>query len=247
MITRTSRLLGLGLAVVLGAACDGGDDGAAKLPPGTPTEAEVAQTPRADVLAERLALRCQDALIADEARYAAIKRDLDAIAAVRGARPTDHFTEAPLSLYLDLPPDVDARLLSGGDPAFDALNDRLRATVHDRPSVRASLGDAGLDVLFVGEYRADAVWALYAAVLGLDGPPATSAIVGDGDTIAYDLTAEPHLYVVSIGSGDCPSGCMFHTQELWTVDEQGAASLVADLPGGRTVCRRDGLGAFPRR
>jgi len=196
---------------------------------GLPSGATLALTPRADTEVERLALRCSDALVASQARYDTLLADLDAITVVRGARPRSYGALVGSELLIVAPSERIERLRSGANADFDCLNTQLHG--------RLFADDDSLVISFPGALGSDALAATYARVLGDDAEVFPDAVAGDGDSIQFDLRGSPHRYLVSLGSGDCPSGCINWSYELWQVDAgdahlQAAWDKAADAPAG---------------
>ena len=202
--------------------------GASRLTPCGPElllreRAGMAQTPRANEDAERLALRLTADLVAKESDYRRIARDL---AAIRGAVKGDGGAKGAFAdfgthaLIVGLSPKAMKALKAGSYKGLDCLNTVYGLRQH---KVLKSLDMVLLRFrgLFHPERLAEAYQKHPDVVFA--NP---NGQMGGGDNIRLcnaDVGGS-HRYVFTRGSGDCPAGCIRWVHRGYEVSEAGVVT-----------------------
>lgn len=204
---------------VAGSAGEGGSAGAGACDDyvGLATPEEVALTPRADAGVELLAIRASNSLVAPQVVYERVARDLDAIRQaypdVASISPRAHASVSDIRLILDRP--YADQVVAGSYTAWDCLNDLYGLTSVTPPNginlVTLSFAGRFHPTLLGDEYRM-LLGVLYAGELGTPG---------DGDDIWIDSRGDAYHWIFSVGSGDCPSGCINHSYWGFTTNADG--------------------------
>jgi hypothetical protein len=195
-------------------------------PPGIAAAAELAATPRADENLELLALKVSPGkLVADEAAYQRVVRDVGAIRAKAPAL-------AKISLFpyrdgrritLTVPVDTATQMEAGTYHAWDCLNDTYGAVlpaeyirIGNAPEAFVSLKTKGIYAmpLLAAEYRR------LPGVMHVDD----ITLGGDGPTICLTGGASTWHYLFDDASGDCPAGCIDHAYRHFTTDTAGTVT-----------------------
>jgi hypothetical protein len=188
---------------------DNDDDGQVALPDDLPGADELAATPRADVVAEDIALRfTPERWTADEDLYGRVVVDLPVI---RSALPETDFPlvathKAALGVHLEIGPADD----HAGDAAVaEALVDRLRgdATVDDRGADNFLVVDGA----WPGLLQPSKVTEAFVAAIDGDIALISSGAGGRDDEGARidlkDADGDVLEYLFLDYGGDCPEGC----------------------------------------
>lgn len=190
-----------------------------------PDPDEISLTPRSDLEAEGLALRCSEGWVADEAIYQQVSTDL---AAIREADPRmvdirDYFVDPPMRAIMLLAddPETAQKLVAGNNEEFACLLDKLGG------EASGSSDNSRFTVEFSGVYELNGVAWLFSDVPGV-AHSSPIALVGDGDRIRFDIDSDPRQYLLEAGGGDCPAGCTEHHYYLWEVSDDASPTLVAD-------------------
>jgi hypothetical protein len=225
-VTRRALLLPLLFACTPPAAVvdDAGSDVdlSAEFPTDLPTRAELALTPRADVVAEDVALRSTpERWTADDDRYDRVAADLDAIAVA-----------LPQTTLVTREPERDQNVFV--EFKHDDANDE-----HDADVVAALVeffgGAAHVDVSesFVvieaswpGLLQPQKVDAAIAAIVD-DEALGVGADIPEGPFIDVEVDGDVFRYRFMNKGGDCPAGCTT-LQAFYVETAPGAAPLLLD-------------------
>jgi hypothetical protein len=220
---------------------------------GLVTTMELASTPRADTNLELLALRLSPGrVVADQAIYDRVVRDVSAIRTQRPDLATISYFPAYDGKTIDLTVDVDTaeRMKSGTYTPWNCLNTRLGAVM---PFEYTRIGNADNEFVFAGVkgiYAIDVVAPEYGRLPGVTNTDDDN-VGGDGPTICVTSGPDTWHYVFDAASGDCPAGCIDHAYSHFTTDTVGtviqleewsstssgsAPAWVAQF-ASRTVCR----------
>ena len=193
---------------------------------GLVTATELASTPRADTNLELLALRLSPGrVVADQAVYDRLVRDVGAIRAQRADLATIRYVSASDGMTIPMTVDLDtaARMMNGTYAPWDCMNARLGAAM---PFEFTRIGDADHVFVFVklkGIYATDVLAPEYARLPGVIGADKTN-LGGDGPTICVTSGADLWHYVLDAASGDCLAGCIDHDYSHFTTDVAGAVT-----------------------
>jgi hypothetical protein len=205
-------------------------DATSLCPPGLPTAAEIASTPRADQNLELLALRLTGGVVADQAIYDRVVRDVSAIRAQDDRVAGIGYFPRGDGKSLGLTPDAAtyAAMRAGQYRAWDCLNHTYVVTDTMFADAKPPF-DSNVLLTLKGIYDIQAVALQYAALLGVkafdDGPSA-----GDGPTICVTRESDLWHYVFDRAGGDCPAGCTEHTYYHFSTTGAGAVASLGEIP-----------------
>lgn len=194
--------------------------------PGLATASELASTPRANVNLELLALKLSSGrIVADDAIYQRVVRDVGAIRAINAELAAIQFFawSDGRSIDLTVPVDTSEQMKRGDYHAWDCLNATYGAGM---PFEYIRIGaDSEVFVSFKvkGIYAVDLLAAEYArlpSIMHAEGGGGG----GDGPTICVTPGDNTWHYVFDAAGGDCPAGCTTHAYSHFTTD--GAGSLM---------------------
>lgn len=191
---------------------------------GLVTTMELASTPRADTNLELLALKLSPGrVVANQATYDRVVRDVGAIRAQRPDLATISYFPAYDGKTVDLTVDLDTaeRMKSGIYASWNCLNTRLGAVM---PFEYTRIGNADNEFVFVGVkgiYAIDLVGPEYGRLPGVTNTDDDN-VGGDGPTICVTPGPETWHYVFDAASGDCPAGCIDHAYSHFTTNTVGA-------------------------
>ena len=187
---------------------------------------EPAKVSEAIVLADRILAREGDALLLDEERRREFAREMEeALKRLRYVYPevakiSVRASRLPGVLLLSVKPDLFqavAGLLEGrngpvklrtGNPAFDALNAKLRLK-----AVRPYRHTGVLAMRLSERANIGAARKAYLAIAGVEFAE-PDALSGDGPDIEMAKTGGVWHIVVRKAWGDCPSGCLYKKDVL---------------------------------
>jgi hypothetical protein len=201
--------------------------GSSNCPVGLPSAAEIASTPRADTNLELLALRNSTGIIADQAIYDRVVRD---VTAIRAADPSvagiGYFARSDgRRLFLELYKSRFADMQSGAYHDWDCLNQTYVETdlmlTDNEPSPYGTL-------TLKGNYDLERVGAQYAALPGIQSA-ASDMGGGDGPTICITRAADVWHYVFDKATGDCLAGCTEHEYHHFTTSMAGEVMSLGEL------------------
>jgi hypothetical protein len=183
-------------------------------PSDIPSAQELAQTPRKFEDLELLALKFSSGIVADQAVYDRIVRNVTSARSLRTELASIGFTATndgrTLLLTVDEP--TAKAIQAGTYAAWSCLNDAYGAS---EPHVDLIFNKNYVGVTLRGIYDLKRVGAQYAALPGIQA--AEPGIGGlDGPTICLTRDAETWHYVFDDASGDCPSGCIDHVYTHFT-------------------------------
>ena len=219
------RTIGPWLSFCLVALGCGGDasDAACDLDALLPGRDQVVSEPRVDGAAEYLALRCSDRIAADFDDFTAIHADLVRIYAA-DTRMTIFGQEVDVATFavhdlLSFPPGFVARdeRVAAAEALLDprSCSGRIAAALDGEIiDTRSPLGSRILGVTFPMRLNRPVLLAAFAAA-GVEFD--SDGLVGDGSTLARNMTEAGRDYWFSIGGGDCPSGCTSRHHFWWRV------------------------------
>jgi hypothetical protein len=201
------------------AGSPGGGEGPCDGFVGLATPAETALTPRADAVVERLALRATDRIVAPDAVYQRVARDLGAIRAgypdVATIMPFPRADTSSISMRFDA--DTLDDVLAGTYTAWDCQNELYGFTgvmpAASSGTVRVTFAGRFDPTLLAGEYE-----NLAGVMLAWE-----SVAVGDGNDISLDAEGESYHWIFSTGSGDCPAGCI--NRDYWGFTTNAAGDI----------------------
>lgn len=199
-------------------------------PVGIPSAPEIASTPRANTNLELLALKFSTNIVAEQAIYDRLVRDVGAIDAVVA-------TVAGIAYF---PPyDGRALLLSIDAEAFsemqqkrytdwDCLNQAYVTKRIDFSPATVPGFSPFVTLTLKGIYELTQVAAQYAALRGIKSAgPNTGG--GDGPTICVKREGDLWHYVFDQASGDCLAGCIDHVFTHFTTNAAGAVTPLGGL------------------
>jgi len=187
-------------------------------PAGVPSAAELAATPRADTNLEQLALKLSSGIVADQAVYDRVVRD---VGAIRASNPR----LANIGYF----PLMDARtlLLTVDAPTYEAM----KADRYDAWScLNRAYGAEDFSFVDFGSFVVtDALRGTYdmlrvaAQYRGLPGVQSASPnlLGGGGATICLTQEGATWHYVFDQASGDCPAGCIDHEYTHFSTSAAG--------------------------
>jgi hypothetical protein len=198
-------------------------------PPALASASELAATPRANTNLELLALKLSPGkLVADEATYQRVVRDVTAIRAAHAELAAiSYFTYSDgRTLGLELPTATADQIEAGTYHAWDCLNATYGAKA---PFEIIRLGSSPTAFLYLeleGIYAMDQLAKEYAKLPGVTGADG-NAVGGDGPTICATGGPSTWHLVFDAASGDCPAGCIDHAFRHFTTEPDGAIAEVA--------------------
>lgn len=221
----------LGAAFCLAAGC-GGSPGGTSMPAGCPaalaSAGELASTPRADVNLELLALKLSPGkIVADQAIYERVVRDVGAIRAMQPALATIAFFPRTDGRSVDLQVSLATgmQMQAGTYHAWDCLNDAYGAAMPFDFLRVGNADDEFVSFKLKGIYATDRLAMEYArlpGVLTVDG----NNLEGDGPTICATTGDATWHYVFDAAGGDCPAGCTTHAYQHFTTEPGGAVTAL---------------------
>ena len=210
-------------------------------PSDLPDAQELAATPRADTNVELLALKFSNGVVADQAIYDRLSRDLALITDQDSSVADIHYFPPSdgKGLLLQTDAQTASEMQAGTYTAWNCLNEAygLRSTSISVGSVRF------VELELEGIYDIERVAKQYAALPGIES--ASSNISGgDGPTICVVREDAAWHYVFDRASGDCLAGCYEHEYTHFTVSTSGTVSELgalsaadAKIYASREVCR----------
>jgi hypothetical protein len=201
--------------------------GSSNCPTGLPSTAEIASTPRADTNLELLALRSSTGIIADQAIYDRVVRDVTAIrAADASVAGIEYFARSDgRTLFLELAKSNFADMQSGAYHDWDCLNQAYVKT--DLLLMDSTVSPYG-ELTLKGNYDLARVGAQYAALPGIQSAGSNIG-GGDGPTICITRGADVWHYVFDKAGGDCPAGCTEHEYHHFTTSTAGQVTSLGEL------------------
>jgi len=208
----------------------GGSAGAAMCPPGLPSATEIASTPRADQNLELLALRVSGGIIADQAIYDRVERDVGTIRALEPRVGGIQYFPRSDGKSMELTPDapIYSAMRAGQYRDWDCLNQTY--VVSNTQFLDASPPfQSNVLLTLKGIYDIEAVTAQYGALAGVKaeyGGPSG----GDGPTICLTRESDLWHYVFDQAGGDCPAGCTEHTYYHFSTTAAGAVASLGEIP-----------------
>ena len=180
----------------------------------------MAQTPRPDVDAERLALRVSTGLVAKDSDYTRIKADLKAIRAFAKGDPGAKGTWPRLavqSVTLHMKPKAIEALRAGTYKGFDCLNAWYGGALVPVAS--------SIDLVFInfkGWYHGKHIAKAYRGLPDIIfSEPSAVGGAGDDISLCNAKVGGTHRYMFSHGSGDCLSGCIDWVHRGYEVTSKG--------------------------
>ncbi len=207
----------------------GGTGGAGGFPCAAPPE-DVSASPRADERIETLALSVSPGLIARQADYDRIARDVAAIEAQDASlrEIPVYFANAGFGRALKVTLDGPDLPVTGPDAAaWDCLNTAMGVEsvepdtwLGEGPGVWTGM------LTFRGLFRAEALAAVYAALPFVRRADAFVAGGGDGSTICLTPGASDWRYFFDRAGGDCPAGCTEHQVSGFSVSVRGEVTAL---------------------
>lgn len=219
-------------------AGEGGAGGFGGFPCTAPPE-DVSASPRADERIEMLALGLSPGLIARQADYDRIARD---VAAIESQDPSlrdfpVYFANAGygrmIMVYLDTPEPP----TTGADAAaWDCLNTAMGVTTIETLDPWPSPGSDGFTgrLTFRGLFRARALASVYATLPFVLRAEA-EVPGGDGSTICLEPGTSEWRYFFDRADGDCPAGCGSHEITAYGVSTAGEVTPLGVWGGGTGV------------
>jgi|GEM_PF-6512406 len=200
---------------------------------GVPGILAVTAEPRADVIAEVLALECGDGVAASESLYQELAADLALIEAADtrmrlardGGQGVYRFS-SPFANPPRLSAEGDNLAAAKGLLAEETCAARLTRALHGTATDVVSVTvNERIKVEFAPRLKPELVAAAYAEL----GVTLTiqSTVVGDGSHVAFREIEGGREYAIALAAGDCPSGCSTARDFQWTV-VAGHARLVAE-------------------
>jgi hypothetical protein len=201
--------------------------GAPACPDDVPSAAEIRATPRADTNLELFALRYSVGIVADQAIYDRVRRDVTAIHNADAAvAKIDYFpTSDGRSLFLSFETETAAQIASGDYHAWDCLNQTYQKT--DLLLMSDKFGSYGTLTL-KGIYDIARVAKQYSALPGiLSVSPNVGG--GDGPTICLTRAGDVWHYVFDQAGGDCVAGCTEHDYHHFSTSLTGQVTGLGSL------------------
>ncbi len=216
----------------VGAAAAFGSGGASNVlcPPGLPSAAEIAATPRADENLELLALRLSGGIVADQATYDRIVRDVSAVRAQDERVATIAYFPQSDGKSIGLSPDqqTDEAMRSGQYQGWNCLNQAYVVTDTHFDDANPPF-DANVYLELKGIYDISKVVMQYGQLPGVkafnSGPGG-----GDGPTICVTRESDIWHYVFDQAGGDCPAGCTEHTYYHFSTNVAGSVTTLGQIP-----------------
>lgn len=182
------------------------------VPPPDLVKIDTSATPRANPVAEVLALEASGEFIAPEALYQRVDAELTGLRA--------GFTDIPLApclnvgLIVGFTQSAGDAVRNGEYDAWNPLNEKLRGSV-DR-----FLATGHALLVFDGVYNVNNLADAYGSLPGVESANGNS-FAGDGSDTCLAIRNELHYYIVDSASGDCPAGCINHEYNGYEVDASG--------------------------
>jgi hypothetical protein len=198
--------------------------------PSEPVSKEaVAATPRADDDAELLALSLGTTILADDATYDRLARDLAAMRAGNAALGTIH-VRAPYdqSFVLEVDRATALSMQAKTYHAWDCENAFWGVTKIGDVVVSPAGLDSRVSLRFKGVYAIDRLACVYGDLPGVLRIPA-DILVGDGPTIFVWTEGDLLHYAFDDAGGDCPAGCTTHHVWHYSATADGSITLVEEL------------------
>ncbi len=184
---------------------------------------DIAQSPRANPVAEILAFETQGTLVAVDSLYQRLDEELTQIVAAEPGLAammpiSSVYSGKPLRLQFD--PSGWASVSSGEYTGWECPNQAYSG------SATLNLQWSFAEVSFSGKrFHAGLIAAEYAPL-----PHVTSSMVDtyayDGPDLCLEIKGDEHFYIFDQASGDCPAGCMYHD---YTGFSANAGALVVKL------------------
>jgi len=225
-------------ALALPACADGaGPSDACDLGALVPGLGHVFPSPRANGVAEVLALSCADGIAAPAPLYSTLASELAAITAVDarmrldgGDAPWIYPFHSNLLTSPTLVADADdleaARAVFDPDTCAHAVTTALHGAATE---IQPGAHSPHLTISFPGRLHPDVLVHTYAA---LEIPTRSQSVtVGDGSRAAFRETSAGREYLLDVRGGDCPSGCTFGRSFWWRV-AAGRAELLGEWGNG---------------
>ncbi len=204
---------------------------------GTPEE--LSATPREDAEAELLALELSDGLVADQAIYDRVLRDLARIRSTHEdvasvTRPGDR-RGSGRNLLVSAEERIARRIRAGRFGSdWRCLNEHYEL---ERSRVMM-IGDSGfISLTFAGRYDLGRVAEDYRALPGVESAGPDMAL--DGPDICIGEDGDSYQYVFDDASGDCMSGCIDHVYTYFRVSPDGSIRRVGSWERGSRRRRPD--------
>lgn len=217
-------------------AGEGGAGGFGGFPCTAPPE-DVSASPRAEERIEMLALSVSPGLIARQADYDRIARDVSAIEAQDPSLrdfPV-YFANAGYGRTIRLMIDASGPPSTGADAAaWDCLNSAMGVTTIETLEPWPSPGPDVFTgrLTFRGLFRAPALASLYAALPFVLRAEAEVPGGGDGSTICLEKGPSEWRYFFDRADGDCPAGCGSHEITAYDVSTAGEVTALGVWDGG---------------
>ena len=181
--------------------------------------------PRANVIAEVLALSCSDDIVADPARYESLVADVEAIIAVDARMNIEPYSvlayPASLGAYEDEEV-ASARAVLDSTTCAGRLTKALSGVASERTSTFTQR--TRINVEFPMRLNEPVLLATYASLGVLFQP---TSLAGDGSTVAYVDVSGGREFFFRLGGGDCLDGCTTWHNFWWRV-EGGAVTLLGE-------------------
>ena len=199
-------------------------------PPGLPSAAEIAATPRADQNLELLALRIAGGIVADQGTYDRVVRDVGAIRELDDRVAGIQYFPQGDGKSIGLAPDAATytAMHAGQYRAWDCLNQTYVVTDTVFQDAKPPF-EANVYLTLKGIYDITTVVMQYGALVGVkafdNGPDG-----GDGPTICVTRESDVWHYVFDQAGGDCPSGCTEHTYYHFTTTAAGVIASLGEIP-----------------
>lgn len=192
------------------------------------TRSEIAATPRSDGNLELLALTLgsSNRITADPAVYLRIVTDMEAIqrSAPAGFSRVDYVPrDDGKTMWLQFADAVAPLAEAGRYTEWDCLNDfyGMQSVGIERVDLTNTVSAI---VTFKGNYNMAALARLYAVLPGIETAQ-NDPRSGHGSTICMAGQGTTYEYVIDVGSGDCPKGCIQHSARYYRTTAAGAATL----------------------
>ena len=204
----------------------GGEAGSPlECPPGLPTVEEIAATPRADKNLELLAVKLSKSIVANQAIYDRVVRD---VGAIRADNPEvagiEYFAPGDgRGIFLV----VDAQAYAMRDQAWyqswTCLTDTYVAT--DTRVEHPDSSKVYVELTLKGTYDIPAVAKQFEALPGIESASPSEG-GGDGPSICVTREGGKWVYVFDDAGGDCPAGCTEHAYRWFSTDAAGAVTVL---------------------
>jgi hypothetical protein len=199
-------------------------------PPGLPSAAEIAATPRADQNLELLALRLTGGIIADQSIYDRVVRDVGAIRELDDRVAGIQYFAQGDGKSIALTPDAAtyAAMRAGQYRAWDCLNQTYVVTSTLFTDAKPPF-EADVALTLKGIYDIETVVTQYGALAGVKASNNGSG-GGDGPTICVTRESDLWHYVFDQAGGDCPAGCTEHTYYHFSTTAAGVIASLGEIP-----------------